>query len=192
MPAGRWPNAGFVEEPTIVSPVAHVVLSTALGRLATGTLKSRRASNRNFQVTKGAKSTAIFLLAFVLASSPPIIASIDAAFAKDGNNGNGNSQGGGDQGGNSQGHGKGNANGHGKDKGKSAGAPGSAATSSVTKTKTGDTVTVSPNAIQLRHRNGISERITKGRYQMWDAQGRTIIDRRATSADRIRLHAKFN
>ena len=142
-------------------------------------------------MTKGARSAATSLLAFALVAPPAVVAvdGVPVALAKDGN---GNSQGTSDQDGGSQGNGKGNATGHDRDRGKSASAPGRATTTSVTGIETGDTVTVSPNAIELRHRNGISERITKGRYQMWDAQGRTIIDRRATSSDRVRLRAKFN
>lgn len=150
------------------------------------------AGEQELEVTRAAKSTATFLLSLILTGVPSVLALVglplDAALAKGGNNGNGNSQGGGNQGGNSKGNG--NANSHSKDKGNSA--SGSAPASSVTETDTGDTVTVSSNAVELRHANGISERLTKKRYQMRDAKGRTIIDRNATNLDRIRLGAKFN
>jgi len=45
----------------------------------------------------------------------------------------------------------------------------------------------SGSRIEVRHRNGMKERITNGRYVMTDAQGRTIINRIATRADLARL-----
>jgi hypothetical protein len=39
----------------------------------------------------------------------------------------------------------------------------------------------------VRHPNGTVERITSGRYEMRDARSRTIVNRRATDADRVRL-----
>ncbi|WP_083637779.1 hypothetical protein [Pararhizobium arenae] len=42
-------------------------------------------------------------------------------------------------------------------------------------------------SIEIRHTNGITETLWGGRYVMKDARGRTIINRRATSADIRRL-----
>ncbi|RVO32311.1 hypothetical protein CN093_30340, partial [Sinorhizobium meliloti] len=41
--------------------------------------------------------------------------------------------------------------------------------------------------LRVRHRDGISEVIEGARYIMKDSRGRTIVNRRATSADRRRL-----
>jgi hypothetical protein len=42
-------------------------------------------------------------------------------------------------------------------------------------------------AVQVKHRNGMLERILRGRYEMKDNRGRTIVNRPATAADRRRL-----
>ncbi|WP_309083725.1 hypothetical protein [Chelativorans sp.] len=49
------------------------------------------------------------------------------------------------------------------------------------------TVVIHGSTIELRHRNGMRERVGRGRYVMTDAQGRTIINRRATRSDLARL-----
>jgi hypothetical protein len=41
--------------------------------------------------------------------------------------------------------------------------------------------------VEIRHDNGITETLRRGRYIMKDAKGRTIVNRRATSADIRRL-----
>lgn len=41
--------------------------------------------------------------------------------------------------------------------------------------------------ISIRHANGTIERIVDGRYEMRDSRSRTIVNRRATAADRSRL-----
>ena len=46
------------------------------------------------------------------------------------------------------------------------------------------------NPERMTHRNGYREQVAKGRFVMKDAKGRTVIDRRATTADRIRLWLK--
>ena len=45
------------------------------------------------------------------------------------------------------------------------------------------------SAVEVRHRDGMSELIRNGRYIMRDARGRTIVNRRATSADATRLES---
>lgn len=55
--------------------------------------------------------------------------------------------------------------------------------------KTGDIIEVSGSSIKVRHRDGMAENIENDRYEMQDAKGRTIINRRATEADRARLRA---
>jgi len=48
-------------------------------------------------------------------------------------------------------------------------------------------VQVSGKNINVVYRNGMRERIKAGRYRMTDGKGRTIIERKATSADVARL-----
>ena len=79
----------------------------------------------------------------------------------------------------------------GANQGRSLGAPG---TTSFGNAKTVNSVTQDrvrldgPN-IQVLHRNGMTETVNGGRYEMKDARGRTIINRPATSQDRARLYA---
>nr|WP_214475365.1 hypothetical protein [Mesorhizobium sp. dw_380] len=54
---------------------------------------------------------------------------------------------------------------------------------------TGDKVEVDGNKIEVTHPDGIQEEIENGRFEMKDALGRTIIDRRATPEDVNRLQA---
>jgi hypothetical protein len=117
----------------------------------------------------------------VLIATAPCSASISAssfgfalqtAFAKNGNNGN--------SGGN--GNGAGNSNGN---KGGNSETPGNS-NSQGTKDK-GVTTKGSPTALSVRHNDGISEVVRNGRYIMKDAKGRTIVNRRATLGDEIRL-----
>ncbi len=95
-----------------------------------------------------------------------------------GENGNGNS---GDNG-NAGGNGKGNSGGNSQSNG--SGARGDANMSSPTATRATEG---SDGSIDVQHRNGITETLRAGRYIMKDARGRTIINRRATSADNQRL-----
>jgi hypothetical protein len=44
-----------------------------------------------------------------------------------------------------------------------------------------------PQQLDVVHRNGMKETIRDGSYQMFDAQGRTIVRRRATPSDYKRL-----
>jgi hypothetical protein len=93
------------------------------------------------------------------------------------NGGNGGGKGGGD--GNGSGNGKGNEGSNGKSSsGKSSGT-----------SKKGTTVEDDPSAFGVRHIDGMSEEIKNGRYIMKDARGRTIVNRRATSADEKRLQS---
>ena len=41
--------------------------------------------------------------------------------------------------------------------------------------------------MQVIHRNGLREELGNGRYNMKDAKGRTIVDRRATGKDSTRM-----
>jgi len=96
-----------------------------------------------------------------------------SALAKNGGSGNG--KGGGD----GNGNGKGNDSSNGKSSGdKSGGASGK-----------GTTVADDASALGVRHVDGMSEEIINGRYIMKDARGRTIVNRRATSADEKRLQS---
>ncbi|MDX8480733.1 hypothetical protein RFN28_20000 [Mesorhizobium sp. VK24D] len=122
-------------------------------------------------------------------------AKIVAATAHAGNgNGGGNAGGnGGGNGGNSSGGNSGNSNagggnanaGPGNNSGKGNTNPGRNA--SHVNAATGDTVEVDGNKITVVHRNGMKEEIANGRFEMTDAQGRTIIDRLATQEDLARL-----
>ncbi|NKK36272.1 hypothetical protein [Rhizobium leguminosarum] len=126
-------------------------------------------------------------VALVAAASPatlnlggflPVLA-VERAQAKDGNNGNGNSSGGG----NSNGSGNGNSNG-----GSSTGSTGSSSSSSGASVGSGTRATAaSDGSIDVRHSNGITEVLQRGRYIMKDSKGRTIINRQATASDARRL-----
>ena len=100
---------------------------------------------------------------------------LQSAFAKDGN-----SKGGGDGGGNDGGNGNGSA---GKSAGKNAALDGGRHVNP----SNGDVVQVSGTNVDVLHRNGMRERVKAGRYLMEDGKGRTIVERRATSADIARL-----
>ena len=51
----------------------------------------------------------------------------------------------------------------------------------------GAKVEVNGNDVEVVHASGIKEEVENGRYEMKDARGRTIVERRATAADRARL-----
>jgi len=109
------------------------------------------------------------------------------ALAKNGNNGGGN--GGGNSGGNgggngnggggNNGNGGGNGNGNGNSNENRSG--GNSKASRASEDDDGD------GEAGIRHKGGITEQVRKGRYIMKDARGRTIINRRATSADKQRM-----
>lgn len=100
-----------------------------------------------------------------------------------GNNGNsngpGDNSGNGNAGGNNPNAGPGNNNGKGNTD------PGTK--NSYTDTATGDTLSIDGDKITVVHPNGMKEQVQKGRFQMTDAQGRTIIERQATQDDVSRL-----
>lgn len=58
---------------------------------------------------------------------------------------------------------------------------------SYTNTATGDTLSIDGNKVTVVHRNGMKEEVRNGRFEMTDAQGRTIIERQATDEDLNRL-----
>lgn len=113
-----------------------------------------------------------------------------------GNNGNGNGNGGGNNGGGG-GNGTGNGNGGNSGGGNGNNGNGNSASngkSSSAKNDTTDTPdtqsTAQPNpSLELRHANGITETLRRGRYSMHDNKGRVIVDRPATTKDRSRFRA---
>lgn len=128
-------------------------------------------------------AAATWLLITSLAVSAPvtlrlshggITLSITDAFAKDGN-GNGK---GGD-------NGKSGDNGKGND-GRSSGKNDNARQSTTAASGAAGDDT-SSSELSVRHAQGITEAIVKGRYVMKDARGRTIANRPATIADRLRI-----
>ncbi|MBP2487092.1 hypothetical protein [Rhizobium leguminosarum] len=154
-------------------------------------------------------------VALVAAASPatlnlggflPVLA-VERAQAKDGNNGNGNGGGNGNgngggngnSGGNGNGGGNGNSNGGGNSNsngsgngnsngGSSTGSTGSSSSSSGASVGSGTRATAaSDGSIDVRHSNGITEVLQRGRYIMKDSKGRTIINRQATASDARRL-----
>jgi hypothetical protein len=117
-----------------------------------------------------------------------------SAWAKDGGKGGGNGGGNGNAGGN--GGGNGNAGGNGGNNGNAgkndnAGPSGNARGETANRftPDTRESVNIDGPAMEVRHTNGMSERIADGRYMMKDAKGRTIINRTATSSDRSRLQS---
>ena len=54
---------------------------------------------------------------------------------------------------------------------------------------TGNKIKVDGPNIEVVHPDGMKEEIANDRYEMNDAKGRTIINRRATASDRARLRA---
>jgi hypothetical protein len=91
-----------------------------------------------------------------------------------GNNGNGNG-GPGNSGNAGNSDGKGNAGGNAGGLGKGRG--------------DADRASARGSSIELLYPNGMSERLRNGRYEMRDAQGRIIINRRATGSDYVRLRS---
>jgi len=114
------------------------------------------------------------------------------AIAKSGHaGGNGHGNGKGNSGGNGNSHNRGKSgNGGAAETGKKTDrqetAPATPASVEVNPA-TGDEIEVSGPNIRVLHPDGMKETIKGGRYQMTDAQGRTIVARRATGTDRARL-----
>lgn len=144
------------------------------------------------------RSSGIAVLAVVLAvTGHPWCGSFDGgkAYAQGKSEGKGNS-GGGNSGG--QGNsGGGNSGGGGKSGGGSnaSGSSGGPATgqgrqgNQHVNPATGDRTEVRGNDIYVVHRNGMGERVVGNRYEMRDARGRVIINRRAKENDRARLRS---
>ncbi|TPL49783.1 hypothetical protein [Mesorhizobium sp. B2-4-6] len=102
-----------------------------------------------------------------------------------GNSGNsGNSNAGGNSGNSNAGGGNPNA-GPGNNSGKGNTDPGGK--NSYTNAATGDTLSIDGDKVTVIHRNGMKEQVQNGRFEMKDAQGRTIIERQATEEDLSRL-----
>jgi hypothetical protein len=109
-----------------------------------------------------------------------------SALAKNGGNGRGGGSSGGSGGGKGGGNSGGNSGGKGggSSKGSSSRSSGSIGSGAKeTKVEEGGSV------LRVRHVDGISEEIDDGRYIMKDSRGRTIVDRRATTADKRRLQS---
>jgi hypothetical protein len=49
---------------------------------------------------------------------------------------------------------------------------------------------VTSNSVAIRYRNGYLEQVVRGRFIMKDSKGRTIVNRKATAQDRVRLFLK--
>lgn len=49
---------------------------------------------------------------------------------------------------------------------------------------------VTSDSLAVRYHNGYFEQVTKGRFIMKDSKGRTIVDRKATAQDHMRLWLK--
>lgn len=140
-------------------------------------------------------AAATWLLITSLAVSAPvtlrlshggITLSITDAFAKDGNgNGKGGGNGGDDDHGKGGDNGKSGDNGKGND-GRSSGKNDNARQSTTAASGAAGDDT-SSSELSVRHAQGITEAIVKGRYVMKDARGRTIANRPATIADRLRI-----
>ncbi len=108
-----------------------------------------------------------------------------AAFAKNGGgSGGGNGGNGGNSGGNSGGNGGGNGSGNGKGSANDSRSGGNSKASRASKDAVDDE---GDSETGIRHKGGITEQVRKGRYIMKDARGRTIINRRATAADKQRM-----
>ena len=124
---------------------------------------------------------------------------VQTAWGKDGGNGGGGAGGNnGSGGGNNGSKGGGNAGGKaGSDSGgrggksNSAGNTGNAQGGNVNQSTPAESVAIDGATMEVRHWNGMSERIKDGRYVMKDAKGRTIINRTATTSDQSRVQS-FN
>jgi hypothetical protein len=118
------------------------------------------------------------------------------AWAKDGGKGGGNGGGNGvgNAGGNGGGNGNGNAGGKGGDNGNdgkndNAGNRGDVKGGTINQSTPEIDKSIETDGSEVRHANGMSEKIIDGRYIMKDAKGRTIINRTATSSDQSRLRS---
>ena len=116
---------------------------------------------------------------------------VGTALAKsgNGNNGNGNGNGGGNSGngGGNGGNGNSNGGGNGKGNGGSSASPNAGPAGAATAPAEDGSVGASSRTLRIVHRNGITETIRAGRYEMRDARGRVIVNRPATKRDVTRL-----
>ncbi len=156
----------------------------------------------------------ISVMPLTLSFGPIQAPTTNAAHAKDGNNGNG----GGNGNGGNNGHGSSNGNGNGSSNGNGAGSAGNSSSNaggngngngnggagaSGNPARAGSSSPSSPTAssasgvkatersdgsVDVRHGNGITETLRRGRYIMRDSKGRTIVDRQATANDVRRLN----
>ena len=111
-----------------------------------------------------------------------------SALAKGGGSGGGRGGGGGGGGGRGGGNGGGRGGGNGCGNGGGGnGKGGGNSNSGRASGKATTSVEGGGSVLRVRHRDGISEVIEGARYIMKDSRGRTIVNRRATSADRKRL-----
>jgi hypothetical protein len=111
-----------------------------------------------------------------------------SALAKGGGSGGGRGGGGGGGGGRGGGNGGGRGGGNGGGNGGGGnGKGGGNSNSGRASGKATTSVEGGGSVLRVRHRDGISEVIEGARYIMKDSRGRTIVNRRATSADRKRL-----
>ncbi|AZO08824.1 MULTISPECIES: hypothetical protein [unclassified Mesorhizobium] len=141
--------------------------------------------------TRLAWSTLLAAAALALAVAPVLpdgATKLVVATAFAGNNGNGGGNGGGNGNGNGGNNGNGGSNanaGPGNNSGKGNTNPGGKA--SHVNAATGDVVEIVGNKITVIHRNGMKEEVDNGRFEMTDALGRTIVERKATQQDLKRL-----
>lgn len=105
------------------------------------------------------------------------------ALAKDAGKGGGNGNAGGNKG-NGNAKGQGGANGSLSNSGNVTGG-----TVGYSPAESGDSVRIGAPARKVQHANGMMEAIVNGRYVMKDARDRTIINRKATPADEVRLQS---
>lgn len=122
----------------------------------------------------------------------PALAYADGGNGNGGNGGGGNGNGGGgngNSGGNSSSGGS-NSNNSGNNSGNNNGNRGNSANhNSHVNATTGDKVEINGSTIKVIHPDGMKEEIQNGRFEMEDAFGRTIIERKATPEDLARLLA---
>lgn len=134
------------------------------------------------------RKAAILVAATLLAVSAPLRLDwsgstpqlrLHGAEAKNGNNGKGNNGVNDGKGSNGNSGDKGNKGNNGRALGRS--------------TQPADAVIdkqVGADSVGIRYRNGYREQVSKGRFIMKDAKGRTVINRPATPVDRVRLWLK--
>jgi hypothetical protein len=106
-----------------------------------------------------------------------------------GNAGNNGNNGGGKGDGNSGNSGTSGDKGTDSNNNNSAGNSGNVRGREVSQSTPAESVAIDGSSMEVRHWNGMSERIKDGRYVMRDAKGRTIVNRTATVSDESRLRS---